>query len=150
MRLRDPNLSNHEYKRFRHFGDGLLNIGNGSLQGISLQSGSEPNWIEIPSEFPIPNDSEGLSKLILEIYPSLSIRYNDGSYMQEPCILAPTNNDVDQLNVQILAMLPGESHICISSDTFYESSDHPDIDNINPPEILHGLNISGFLIMKFT
>ena len=63
--------------------------------------------------------------------------------MRECCILALTNNDVNQLNVQMLAMLPGESHIYRSSDTFYESSDHPDIDDINPPEILHGLNISG-------
>jgi len=43
----------------------------------------------------------------------------------------------------MLAMLPGEAHIYRSSDTFYESSDYPDIDDINPPEILHGLNISG-------
>ena len=48
--------------------------------------------------------------------------------MQECCILAPINNDVDQLNVQMLAMLPGEAHIYRSSDTFYESSDRPDID----------------------
>ena len=43
MRLRDPSLSNHEYGRLHRFGDWHLNIGNGSLQGISLQSGSEPN-----------------------------------------------------------------------------------------------------------
>jgi len=43
----------------------------------------------------------------------------------------------------MLAMLPGEAHIYRSSDTFYESNDHPDIDDINPPEILHGLNIYG-------
>ena len=83
-----------------------MNIGNGSLQGISLRSESEPNWIEIPTEFLIPNDREGLTKLISEIYPDLSLRYNDGSYMRERCILAPTNNDVDQLNIQMLAMLP--------------------------------------------
>jgi len=58
MRLRDPILSNHEYERLRRFGDWLLNIGKGSLQGISLHSGSEPNWIEIPSEFLIPNGRE--------------------------------------------------------------------------------------------
>ena len=42
----------------------------------------------------------------------------------------------------MLAMLPGEAHIYRSSDTFYESSNHPDIDDINPLEILHVLNIS--------
>ena len=63
--------------------------------------------------------------------------------MRERCILASTNNDVDKLNIQMLAMLHGEAHIYRSSDMFYENSDHPDIDDINPPEILHGLNISG-------
>jgi len=43
MRLRDPSLSNHQYERLRYFGDWLLNIGNGSLHGISLQFGSKPN-----------------------------------------------------------------------------------------------------------
>ena len=76
-----------------------MNLVNGSLHEISLQSGSEPNWIEIPSKFLIPNDSEELSKLISKIYSNLSIRYNDGSYMLERCMLAPTNSDVDQLNV---------------------------------------------------
>ena len=61
--------------------------------------------------------------------------------MREHCILAPTNNDVDQLNVQMLVMLPSESHIYWSSNTFYKSSDHSEIDDINPPEILHMLNI---------
>ena len=148
--MRDPSLSNHEYECLRHFRDWLLNISNGSLQGISLRSESEPNWIEIPSEFLIPNDSEGLSKLISKIYPDLSIRHNDGSYMRERCIFAPTNNDVDQLNVQILAMLSSEAPIYRSSDTFYESSDHPEIDDINPPEIFTGLIFLGCLIMKFT
>ena len=92
IRLRDPTLSNYKYERLCHFGDWLLNIGNGNLQGISLQSRSELTWIEISSEFLIPNDNEGLSKLISKIYPDLSVRYNDGSYIREHCILAPTNN----------------------------------------------------------
>jgi len=70
--------------------------------------------------------------------------------MRERCILAPTNNDVDQLNVQILAMLSSEAPIYRSSVTFYESSDHPEIDDINPPEIFTGLIFLGCLIMKFT
>jgi len=36
MQLRDPSLSNNEYECLHCFGDWLLNIGNGSLQGISL------------------------------------------------------------------------------------------------------------------
>jgi len=43
----------------------------------------------------------------------------------------------------MLAMRPDESHTYLSLDIFYESGDHPDIDDINPLEILHRLNISG-------
>jgi len=139
----DPNLSHNEYERLRHFGDWILSIGNGTLEGTSLQEGSEANWIEIPSEFLIPNGRHGLNKLIAEIYPSLSTRYNDSSYMQERCILAATNDEVDQLNSHMLAMPPGDSHTYLSSDTFQESSEHPDIDDAHPPEILHGLTFSG-------
>jgi len=85
-----------------------LNISTGSLHGIPLHPRNEPNWIEIPLESLIPNDSQELRKLILEIYPNLSTSYIDGSYMQERCILAPINNDVDQLSLQMLAMLPSE------------------------------------------
>ena len=56
------------------------------------------NWILLPFEFLIPNDNHGVDNLISEIYPELSARYNDDSYIQECCILAATNNDVDQLN----------------------------------------------------
>jgi len=87
-----------------------LSISNGTLPNISLQEGSEANWMQIPSEFLIPNNNHGLDNLISKIYPELSTRCNDGSYMQERCILAATNNDVNQLNYRILEMLPGSCH----------------------------------------
>jgi len=36
-------------------------------------------------------------------------------------------------------MLPRSCHTYLSSDIFHESSEHPDIDDIHPPERLHGL-----------
>jgi len=68
MRLRDPNLRLNEYERLRHFVEWILSIGNGILEGISLQEGSEANWIQIPSEFLIPNENHGLDNLISKIY----------------------------------------------------------------------------------
>jgi len=43
----------------------------------------------------------------------------------------------------MLAILTGESRIYRSLGTFYKSSNRPDIDDINPPEISRGLNIVG-------
>jgi len=116
-----------------------LSVSNGTLEGISLQEWSEANWIQIPFEFLIPNDNHGFDNLISKICPELSTRYNDGSHMQERCILAATNKDVDQMNSQLLGMLLRSCHIYLSLDTFQESSEHPDIDDIHPPKILHWL-----------
>jgi len=64
MRLKDPSLQRDEYERLRQFADWILSVGNGTLPGISLQQGSEANWIQIPSEFLIRNDDHGLDNLI--------------------------------------------------------------------------------------
>ena len=85
-----------------------------------------------------------MDNLISEIYPELSTGYNDSPYIQERCILTATNNDVDQLNSQILGMLPGTCLTYLSSDAFQESNEYPDIDDIHPPKIRHGLTFSGF------
>ena len=69
MQLRVPNLRHNEYERLQHFVEWILNIGNGTMEAILLQEGSEANWIQIPSEFLIPNDNRGLDNLISEIYP---------------------------------------------------------------------------------
>jgi len=95
MRLMHPHLGHDEYKQLRHFADWILSVGSSTLEGISLQEGSEANWIQVPSKFLIPDDNHGLDNLISEIYPKLSTRYNDSSYMQERCTFAATNNDVD-------------------------------------------------------
>ena len=47
------------------------------------------------------------------------------------------------MNSQILGILSGSYHTYLNSDTFQESSEHPDIDDIHLPEILHGLTFSG-------
>jgi len=39
----DPNLGHNEYERLQHFCDWILSIGNGTLEGTSLQEGSEEN-----------------------------------------------------------------------------------------------------------
>ena len=106
--------------------------------------GSELNWIEILQEFLIKNDNNGLSNLIEFVYPSLVESYRDESYFHDCCILAPLNTDADELNSNILAMLPGSSCTYMSSDTFRGTNINFVIDDINPPEMLHGMNFSAF------
>ena len=68
------------------------------MQGIAISYDSEPNWIKIPEEFLIRNENNGLHNLIASIYPDFDTNYADWSYLREREILAPTNDDVDEIN----------------------------------------------------
>jgi len=64
----------------RSFVEWTLNVGNGSIQRYSFLGGSESDWIEIPKEFLINNNSNGLKHLIEFVYPCIVDRYKDASY----------------------------------------------------------------------
>ena len=85
--------------------------------------------MEILDEFTINNDNNGLKNLIEFMYPTLVDRFKDDSYFQDCYILAPLNNDVDELNYRILEMLLGNNHTYMSSDTFLSSSTNSVIDD---------------------
>ena len=71
------NLSDNEHERLRSFTEWTLNAGNGHVQGYSFLGGTELDWIEIPEEFLINNDTNGLKNLIEFMYPGLVDRYRD-------------------------------------------------------------------------
>ncbi|XP_028102609.1 uncharacterized protein LOC114301846, partial [Camellia sinensis] len=118
-------------------------IGDGKIPGISFTEGGETNWIEIPEQFLIRNGSHALYDLIHAIYPELSTGYSDSSYLKERGILAPKNADVDELNVIMLSMLPGESRKYLSADTICPAEDENIDEGMHPPELLHSLNFPG-------
>ena len=67
------------------------------------------------------------------------------SYLREQGILVPTNDDVDEINTIMLSMLPGDFKSYISCDTLSNSNDCGPFGDIEPPELLHFLKISGVL-----
>ena len=80
VRLMHSNLSLDEHERLWSFIEWMLNVGNGSIQRYSFLGGSESDWIEIPKEFLINNNSNGLKHLIEFVYPCIVDRYKDASY----------------------------------------------------------------------
>ena len=87
------------------------------MQGISISDDGEPNWIKISTEYLIQNDEGGLHNMIASTYPDFGTKYDDWSYLSERGILAPTNDDVDEINTIMLSMLPGEVKSYLSCDT---------------------------------
>ncbi|XP_028066918.1 uncharacterized protein LOC114269761 [Camellia sinensis] len=137
----DTSIQMHQ--QLRYFANWILMIGDGKIPGISFTEGGETNWIEIPEQFLIRNGSHALHDLIHAIYPELSTRYSDSSYLKECDILAPKNADVDELNVIMLSMFPGESRKYLSVDTICPAEGENIDEDMHPPELLHSLNFSG-------
>ena len=113
------------------------------MQGIPILDDGEPNWIKIPKEFLIRNDEDSLHNLVTSIYPDFDIKYEDWSYLHKQGILVPINDDVDEINTIMLSMLPGNVKTYLSYNTFSNANDCGPFSDMEPPELLHSLKISG-------
>lgn len=83
------------------FSKQLLNIGNGT---ISLD---ENNKITLTNE--ICTLVQNKEELIDRVFPDILDNYLDVEWICERAILPPTNDDTININVSILARLPGDS-----------------------------------------
>jgi len=108
MRLRTADQSGETAEGMEAFVRWILQVGEGEVQGISISEDGKPNWIKIPQEFLIQNDKDGVQNLIAAIYPNFVTEYTNWLYLRERGILAPTNDDVDEINSIMLSMIPGD------------------------------------------
>ncbi|XP_021729317.1 uncharacterized protein LOC110696333 [Chenopodium quinoa] len=143
MRLCRSDVPSDTLEQIREFADWIIKVGEGVVVGVPITEEGEPNWIEIPRDFLIANDEHGLQNLINFVYPNLPSNYTDWEYLKDRGILAPTNNDVDELNSKILSMLPGNVHRYYSSNTLGHTGDGGILDNMEPMELLNSLNLLG-------
>ncbi|XP_071913934.1 ATP-dependent DNA helicase PIF1-like [Coffea arabica] len=142
MRVMNLRLPKTTCQQLMDFTNWLLSVGEGKVSAISLTEFGESNWIRMPSQFLIKNDSQSLMRLIDSVYPNLRDSYRNSTYLKERAILAPKNGDVDKLNDKMLSMLPGQSRTYMSADTFC-NIEGDIVENMNPPEMLHSLNFPG-------
>jgi len=84
----------------------MLQVGEGEMQGISISEDEEANWINVPREFLIKNDENGVQNLIAAVHSIFDVEYTNWLYLQERGILAPTNDDADEINSIMLSMIP--------------------------------------------
>lgn len=108
----EPNL----HLKIKAFAQWVLDIGDGNVESISLPGYPDSTWIKIPEDMLI-DERLGLKGLIDSTYPDLESSYTDFEYLQGRAILAPRNKDVDQINAEIISMLPGDQHTYYSADT---------------------------------
>ncbi|XP_028125694.1 uncharacterized protein LOC114322548 [Camellia sinensis] len=143
MRVIAQDISNHTCHELRDFAEWIKLVGEGKIMGSSFSEGYEPNCIQIPEKFVIKNGERDLHQLIDATYPDFINKYQDMSYLKERGILAPKNSDVDEINSIMLSMLPGEMKIFNSADKLCPTESESNVQDMNPPELLHSLNLPG-------
>jgi PIF1-like helicase/Helicase len=115
----------------------LLDIGHGRGSLSTDRSGT----VSIPSHMLCASQDD----LINTVYGHID-RYNSmppPHFFQQRAILAPTNEEIRNLNSLILSRFPGDSKTFSSADSYsFESPTREENDNI-PLEFLHGLNPTG-------
>uniref|UniRef100_A0A8C4SJ32 ATP-dependent DNA helicase n=1 Tax=Erpetoichthys calabaricus TaxID=27687 RepID=A0A8C4SJ32_ERPCA len=134
MRCADPAYTNW-----------LLQLGNGNLTNVFQL---HPDIIQIPHAFICNN-------LVTEVFGE-SISLDQIPHLTHRIILCPKNIDVDHINNQVIALLPGERHVFLSTDSI-DSDDETEhlhfpleyLNTINPAGLpQHNLNLKvGTIVM---
>ncbi len=100
--------------------------------------------ILLPDHFRCPQNS--VSSLISTIYPGINLLpHPHDLYFCQRTILSSRNDDVDDLNLQVLTLFPGEERVYHAHD---EISDAADGNAMYPVEYLNSINCSGLPLAR--
>ncbi|XP_022027999.1 uncharacterized protein LOC110929180 [Helianthus annuus] len=144
MRLNNPNISGDSLEKMKTFSNWILAMGAGRLPTISLVGEDEPTWIKMPNDLLIPVFENPIGAVVSNTFPDILERVNDIHYLKERCILCPTNDEVDKINLHVLEKMPGELQELLSADEICQSTNNYDeMCALYPPEFLNTLNFSG-------
>jgi len=144
MRLQDPNISGSELIQMQEFNQWLLDMGAGRLPTFSVEGDDDGTWITIPDDLLVPVVDDPIQAVTSMIYADIVNRLHDFSYLRERCILCPTNDAVDNINLHILNKMSGDMHEMLSSDNICTSTENlEEMQILYPTEFLNSLRFSG-------
>ena len=84
-----------------------------------------------------------MQNLIAVVCPNFDTKYLDWLYLREGGILAPTNDDVDEINLIMLSMILGEVKSYMSCDKLFNFIYCGAFSEMEPHKLLHSLKITG-------
>ncbi|GJZ46103.1 DNA helicase [Tanacetum coccineum] len=137
MLLDNENLSEINRHRTAVFAEWLLDIGNGKIGTLDDSDPENTSWIDIPNEYCIPNDENGITNLIDFIYDDDTLHYPSAQKFQEKAIICPKNNVADVINTKILSLLTTTTRTYLSYD------DDRGVKLLYPKEYLNSLSFPG-------
>ncbi|GJR01919.1 DNA helicase [Tanacetum coccineum] len=74
------------------------------------------SWIDIPPNYCVSPDEQGLANLIDFIYDHNTLRTPSAITLQQKAIVCPKNETADTINSKVLEVVKGESTTYISHD----------------------------------
>ncbi|XP_071688349.1 uncharacterized protein [Rutidosis leptorrhynchoides] len=101
-------------------------------------------WVQIPDQFCIPDDENGLANLISFIYPRESLQNPSAVDLQQKAIVCPKNDAADTINSLIIDMVDGPvTTYCSYDTTTPHGNDGGEVELLYPAEYLNTLNYHG-------
>ncbi|XP_057760522.1 uncharacterized protein LOC130980894 [Arachis stenosperma] len=111
-------------QELRSFSDWILQIGEGRCGAVV----NDKLFVDIPSDLIIPVLENPVEDIVNTIYPNLVQNFCDPSFFQDRAILAPTVENVEEINNYIVDLLPGEEKNYLSADSICGSDAYSDVD----------------------
>ncbi|XP_071688736.1 uncharacterized protein [Rutidosis leptorrhynchoides] len=144
MRLLRPGLTPSMRVKNAEFSKWLLRVGNGEIGLPDKEDPLNSHWVQIPDQFCIPDDENGLANLISFIYPCESLQNPSAVDLQQKAIVCPKNDAADMINGLIVNMVDGPVRIYCSYDTAtLHGNDGGEAELLYPAEYLNTLNYPG-------
>ncbi|XP_010278182.1 PREDICTED: uncharacterized protein LOC104612463 [Nelumbo nucifera] len=109
-------------------------VGNGNITGVQIDEFGEANWVPFPPDLLVADEGRGVRPLVERIFPNIVEMIGNQSYLCERAILAPTNDEVDDINARIISLFPGDIQTYLSADTNSHLGDMPhNYQSLYPP-----------------
>ncbi|GKA99966.1 DNA helicase [Tanacetum coccineum] len=144
MRLNNESLQEVDIERVSGFAQWLLDVGNRDIGTPDESDPENSSWINIPEEYCIPVDKNGISNLIRFIYDDDTLHYLFAAKLQDKAIVYPRNDTVDVINAKIFSLLSETTYTYISyDDTVPHGHDRGEVELLYPKEYLNTLSFAG-------
>ncbi|GJY17791.1 DNA helicase [Tanacetum coccineum] len=131
-------------ERVSVFAQWLLDIGNGNIGTPDDSDPENCSWVDIPEQFCIPDDGDGISNLIQFIYDTKTLNHPSAVKLQDRAIVCPRNDTADIINNRILSLLPGRTFTYVSyDDAVPHGHDGGEVELMYPREYLNTLSFPG-------
>ncbi|RYQ82675.1 ATP-dependent DNA helicase PIF1-like [Arachis ipaensis] len=111
-------------QELRSFLNWILQIGEGRCGTVV----NDKLFVDIPSNLIIPVLENPVEDIVNTIYPNFVQNFRDPHFFQDRAILAPTVDNVEEINNYIVDLLPGEEKNYLSADSICGSDVYSDVD----------------------